>query len=600
MAIILLPGAVLASSAGDKAVSNPTSQAEQKYKAAKDVYYKLERTTDAKRPQWLKGILHFRRIYLANPQNSLAPSCLFMIGRMYRRMFQQFHIPLDIEEAISSFQNVALLFPGSNLADDALFTIAEINLAEKKQADEASRFYQQVIADYPNGDKRHEAYSRLKHLAQTNKITMPEETVKEQIGRDLVNLQPVQHWSSEEYTRLVIRAAEPVHYSTRLLEKTNQLPRQLLIDFDQSYIPPEAREPLPIEDGLLQKVQASQLNETTVRLALDIESISDYKIFSLKDPFRVIIDVRGEKKEGRKTAVVQPKVSRPSPPVKEEIPAVVVVPQPPQAPAEQTEEVITLQDRKKVKPGAQTTPSYEQIAANAPSLAQQLGLGIRRIVIDPGHGGKDPGAVANHLQEKDIVLSVARRTAKILQKKYNFEVLLTRERDIFIPLEERTAIANTKNADLFVSIHVNAHPKKSAKGVETFYLNLATNTEAMRVAARENATSTHNISELQDILSDLMHNAKIKESSLLAESVQKNLVSGLNQHHYSTRDLGVKQAPFYVLIGAEMPAVLAEISFITNPEEAGRLKDVNYLQSIALQIAAGIADYSRQRRTAAL
>ncbi len=167
-------------------------------------------------------------------------------------------------------------------------------------------------------------------------------------------------------------------------------------------------------------------------------------------------------------------------------------------------------------------------------------------------------------------------------------------------MEERTAIANTQNADLFVSIHVNAHPQKSVKGVETFYLNLATNDEAMRVAARENATSTHNISELQDILSDLMQNAKIKESSQLAQFVQTSLITGLKQHNYSPKNLGVKQAPFYVLIGAAMPAVLAEISFITNPGEAKHLKDDTYLQAIAEQIAAGVATFAEHRRTAAL
>jgi N-acetylmuramoyl-L-alanine amidase len=179
-------------------------------------------------------------------------------------------------------------------------------------------------------------------------------------------------------------------------------------------------------------------------------------------------------------------------------------------------------------------------------------------------------------------------------------VLLTRDSDTFLSLEERTAIANTKNADLFVSIHVNAHPQKSIKGVETFYLNLATNAEAMRVAARENATSTHNISELQDILSELMQNAKIKESSQLAQFVQTSMVTGLKQHNYSPKNLGVRQAPFYVLIGAEMPAVLAEISFITNPGEAKLLADDTYLQAIAEQIAAGVVTFIEHRRTAAL
>jgi len=261
--------------------------------------------------------------------------------------------------------------------------------------------------------------------------------------------------------------------------------------------------------------------------------------------------------------------------------------------------LVVLQDQKKRRPGSAAAENPEAGESKL-SLALQLGLGVHRIVIDPGHGGKDPGAMAFGLKEKNIVLKVARETAARLRKKYHYEVILTRDRDVFLPLEERIAIANTKKADLFVSIHVNAHPSPAVRGIETFYLNLATNTEAMRVAARENATSTHNISDLQDILSDLMQNSKIEESSRLAEYVQNSLVSGLDEDQYKVKNLGVKQAPFYVLIGAEMPAVLTEISFISNPENAAHLRQGKYLRDIADQIADGVAGYVEYQTTAAL
>ena len=245
------------------------------------------------------------------------------------------------------------------------------------------------------------------------------------------------------------------------------------------------------------------------------------------------------------------------------------------------------------KPEIQKKP----ISNDKISLAQQLGLGVRKIVIDPGHGGKDPGAMAFDLKEKDIVLKVSKKIEKILKKSYRYEVALTRTKDVYIPLEERTALANTQNGDLFISIHVNAHPDKTKGGIETYFLNLATNADAMRVAALENATSTHNISELQHILTNLMKNSKIDESSRLAQFVQTNLMLGIEQK-YKTRDLGVKQAPFYVLIGAEMPAILSEISFITNPGEAKLLQDELYLNKIAEQIAAGIAAYVDHHHTA--
>lgn len=597
--LVLLPAdsSCLAASSGDKAVHAPASQSEQQYKSAKDYYYKLERdpAIGRDRSNWLGGVRNFRRIYLADPKSKRAPSCLYMMARMYRRMYQQFKLPIDIDEAINYFVDIASIFPQSKLADDALFTIADIELTDKGNPAQAAKFYRKVIKQFPKGDKKAQAVSHLQELANNHDIKLPELTINSQTAPDLVNVLPVQHWSSNSYTRVVIRASAPVNYSASLLEKNNNQPRRLFIDLKQSYIPPKFRSPVPIQDGLLKQIRPGQFNDTTVRVILDIESISDYKIFSLKDPFRVIVDVRGAKKEQVATAVeIEKPTARPV--HKTKLPII----QPEIISSVKQEIFITLEDQKKVKPSVTTASEKLSPDMAGLSLAQQLGLGVRRIVIDPGHGGKDPGAMAFGLKEKDIVLNVARRTAEILEVRHNYEVLLTRDSDIFLPLEERTAIANTQNADLFVSIHVNAHPQKKVKGVETFYLNLATNAEAMRVAARENATSTHNISELQDILSDLMQNAKIKESSQLAQFVQTSLVTGLKRHNYSPKNLGVKQAPFYVLIGAAMPAVLAEISFITNPGEAKLLQDDTYLQAIAEQIAAGVATFVEHRRTAAL
>ncbi len=226
------------------------------------------------------------------------------------------------------------------------------------------------------------------------------------------------------------------------------------------------------------------------------------------------------------------------------------------------------------------------------SLAQQLGLGVKKIIIDPGHGGKDPGAMAFGMKEKDIVLDIAKKLAPILEKELHCQVVLTRDQDIFIPLEERTAIANTQNADLFVSLHINAHPSGKIRGLETYYLNLTSNAEAMRVAARENATSTHQMSDLQGILSDIMKNSKISESSRLAQQVHNSIVTKANNKAYANiKNLGVKQAPFYVLIGAEMPAILIEIAFISNKQDAENLKNPRFVAMLTQEIAYGIRAY---------
>jgi len=226
------------------------------------------------------------------------------------------------------------------------------------------------------------------------------------------------------------------------------------------------------------------------------------------------------------------------------------------------------------------------------TLVRQLGLGVKRIVIDPGHGGKDPGTISpSGMKEKNIVLDVALRVATRLREKEGYEVILTRDRDIFVPLEERTAIANASEADLFLSIHVNAAPTKAARGIETYVLDLATNKDAMRVAALENATSARQVNDLQSILLDLMYNSKINESLKLAELVQDEMITGLNRQYRAVNNLGVKKAPFVVLIGAQMPSILTEIAFLSNPEEEERLRSDKYLASVADHISSGIGQY---------
>lgn len=406
-------------------------------------------------------------------------------------------------------------------------------------------------------------------------------------------IQPVKFWSSDGYTRIVIPATSSVPFTSTLLKGGGAQPRGLAINFTQSKLAANSLHPVNIDDGLLKQVRTSQNAPDTVRVVLDIESLFDYKVFSLPDPFRVIVDVHGIKALGKTQAAVAatpvPQLQAPDSAFVRAEPVAVSQPS-----AEPETEVIALRGQKKTAPLNTKSGKEEPL-----SLAQQLGLGIRHIVIDPGHGGKDPGAIAFGIKEKDVVLRLAKLLATKLKEQHGYEVNLTRTKDVSLPLEERTAIANTKKADLFLSLHVNAHPDKRVGGVETYFLNLASDADAMRVAALENATSTHSIGELQDILQDLLKNAKIDESARLAQFVHRNLAHGLNQG-YKIQNLGVKQAPFYVLIGAEMPAILVEVSFITNPAEADLLQSERYLDKIANEIANGIIAYVSHHHSAAL
>ncbi len=554
------------------------------YDEAKFFYNQLQTNPklSSSRDNWLKGTRNFRRIYLSNPKSEIAPSCLFILGRIYGEMHERFQNGLDLDESITYFKEVTKLFPQHRLADDAYWALGQLSLDKKHNPQQSADYLSEIVTNYPNGDMHPDAENLLKVLSLEHDIALPKIMVSSSRDNKFSYVLPVKYWSSDNYTRVVIMASGPVNYKEILLEETENTPRRLYIDFKKSYIEPQYRSPVPIEDGLLKRIRTGQFSPDTVRVVLDIESIGSYKIYSLPDPFRVVIDVRGEK-------------------FAKEIPKPINTARTDKKPLKQIEvessaNVIVLRDNKKIAVNMKHSSEPAKIEAvpevKPLSLAQQLGLGVKKIVLDPGHGGKDPGAMAFGLKEKDIVLDVAKRLAPVLKKELGCEVVLTRKEDVFISLEERTAIANTNNADLFISLHINAHTSAKVRGLETYYLNLTTNAEAMRVAARENATSTHQMSELQDILSDIMKNSKIDESSRLAQQVHNSILTEADKRGFTDiKNLGVKQAPFYVLIGAQMPAILIELAFISNEKDVDNLKNQTFLEMLTKEIAEGIRAY---------
>lgn len=585
---LLLPLICLSASPqpAEEDTDRPASAAKL-YDEAKFYYNQLQNNSALSntRENWLKGTRNFRRIYLSSPKSDLAPACLFLLGRVYSDMFDKFQNGIDLDESISYFKDAARLFPQHRLADDAYLALGQIFLDKRHNPQEAADYLTEIVTHYPNGDKYSEAEDLLKVLSQEHDIPLPKVMVSSSRDNKLSYVLPVKYWSSDSYTRVVIMASGPVNYKEILLEETENSPRRLYIDFKKSYIEPQYRAPVPIDDGLLKQIRTGQFSPDTVRVVLDIESIKNYKIYSLPDPFRVVIDVRGEKQPEKSLVSKTP----PQPQEKAKLEE--------KSPPGKVQDIVVLRDNKKIAVGKRSSSESSDKIDSIPelktlSLAQQLGLGVKKIVLDPGHGGKDPGAMAFGLKEKDIVLDIARRLAPVLEKELGCEVLLTRKDDSFISLEERTAIANTQNADLFVSLHINAHPSAKVRGLETYYLNLTTNADAMRVAARENATSTHQMSDLQDILSDIMKNSKINESSRLAQQVHNSILTQAEKKGFGDiKNLGVKQAPFYVLIGAQMPAILIELAFISNEQDIRNLNNPAFVKLLTQEIAQGIRAY---------
>ena len=541
----------------------------RQYDQAKAYYQELAaRDTGKERNSWLTSVTAFRSIYKVAPDHPVAPKSLFMLGKIFQTMFQQSGKVQDLDQAIASYETLSAKYPGNTLADDAFFILGNIYLGDKRDPAKAARTFTKIIAIYPEGDMAGVAAEQLlkiKHGAATPAPIPTGEKVGEKCISPLAGdepgpnelsikkggaatVLPIRYWSNNHYTRLIIETTTPVTFKHQTLSGGKDSQRRIYLDLHNSRLSPKSVKTIPIEDGLLRQVRNGQFDPKTVRVVLDTQTdISDYKVFTLADPFRVVIDVMSSAGSPGQTG---------TPGTKGKI------------------------------AGKEKASKAEAVVPRRPTPS------LKRIVIDPGHGGKDPGTCSpGGLKEKDIVLDVALRVARVLRENPGYEVILTRDRDVFIPLEERTAMANAKEADLFLSIHVNAAPNHEARGIETYVLALASNKEAMRLAAMENATSAKQTTNLQSILLDLMQNSKINESLKLAGLVQEEMVGGLNKKFSAVANLGVKKAPFVVLIGAQMPAILTEIAFLSNPEEEKRLANESYLAGVADHLSGGVSQY---------
>ena len=508
-----------------------------RYFKAETCYYELRKNTETQkyRDNWLRCIKKFQEVYKQDPSDPWAPAGMYMSGKLYAELYERSHRKSDKLKAIDVFRRIIKRYPKSRYRAKAAAAIRTLETNASK-----SRKSKRVT----QASKTKKIYAPATH--QTHSST------RKTVGSTVTGLR---YWSNPTYTRVVIDASRETSFTHRLLRKDPAInkPQRLYVDLKNSIQGKNIEKFTPINDNLLRDVRAGQYTPNVVRVVVDIKSIETYKIFSLKHPFRVVLDLSGGGVVAGSTAKSQKKAT------------------------------------------ATTTQKHTiRVTAKRPQRDRPL------IVIDPGHGGQDFGSPGylKKVYEKDIALQIAGRLAKKIRKKLPYEVLMTRNRDSYLTLEERTAIANTKNADLFISLHTNDSGNQSTYGIETYVLNLATDNSEITVAARENATSTKNISDLQTILTDIMQNTKIDESSLLASYVQDSSCNYLRPRYTHIKNRGVKKAPFYVLLGARMPAILIETSFISNPRECKRLRSESYQDHLCEGIINGIRKYVEKSRSA--
>lgn len=499
------------------------------------------------------------------PNSPKAPNSLFLSGKMYEEMGERFNSQKDFDMSVGISRKFVRKYPDSNLADDAQLRVARI--VERQSKSDAYLEYDKLITDFPNGDMKPVALNKKAELAPFKPAKKPVYKAKsednEPSALGLTKVSQIRHWSTDDNTRVVIHLAKDASYKSRLLKADPEhgKPPRLFVDIEGATVDKNLYVE-PVKKGLLEQIKFGRNTKDTVRVVLYINSFDDYKVFKLKDPNRIVMDIEGSgKKSGGYYA------------------------------------------------GNKDTETYEYKSGmpedNVASLSEALGLKIKTVVIDAGHGGHDPGAIGpTGLKEKDVNLRIAKALKEKLDKdgkKFGIEkVYLTRSTDKFIPLEERTAIAKKQGADLFISIHCNAARNKQAYGIETYILSLTNDKASLAVAARENASTTISRSEMDKVLKQYLLGAKIDESKRLAGHVQTSVVNKVSAKYPPVKNKGVKKAPFIVLIGADIPSILVETSFITNPRDEKRLKSKDYVNKIADGIFVGVQRFSTEMQTASV
>jgi len=549
------------------------------YRSAQKSYKTLMASPAKKkyRDNWFQVINKFEKVVKKAPKSPDAPRAFFSIGMLYSDLYNHSLLRDDLEKSLEAYRNVAKKYPRSSLSDDSLYEIGEIYRTKLGDKQSAYQAYAQIISQFPKGDQATRARYWAKSLEGFRPETKPTaKPVTKNNAQKAAVIRKIEHWTNPDSTRVAIEASQETVYSGQLLraEPEKGKPPRVYVDISHAVLPKGMSDPIPIKDGLLTQVRASQFDENTVRVVLDIDSIDDYTVFNFTDPFRVLIDVRGE----------------------------------PRIPAE----ILRDEDEKPFQePVAEKKPVFEEgpeqgepspVPARESDLTlyRQLGLGVKKIVIDPGHGGEDAGAIGRSgLREKDIVLKIAKKLRKRVKEELGVDVVMTREGDTFVPLEGRTGIAMKERGDIFVSIHANSARNRRYRGVSTYVLHDSADMEARAVAARENAISTKSLSELQVLYPKIIRPENYRESLRLAREIQGSLIGSLRPRYSKIRNIGVKEGPFFVLVNAPGPSILVEVSFISNPDEEKKLGSEDYQESVAEGILKGIKKYVEEMKVAA-
>ncbi len=596
--------------------------------------------------EYKKVVAGYQRVYMITPHATEVPEALFAVAELNTEMGDHFGRSY-YQTAAETYAYLIHDYPSSKHTQDAMLRLASLQKDQLGDLAAASKTYQDFEKKYPKSSHKREVQEALAEVAlrksaETGEVitknaspsAAPTPVKSDSASADthktlnggapaksvaVPRIQKIRTNVTADSTEVIIDLEDSVQYVSGRI--TN--PERIYFDlYSAKLTPAVAHTDVHVSGGLLTKVRAAQNKSGVVRVVLDVDGVKDYAVSLTKKPTRLVIELyssanraKGSETETAKNGKTKaPAAATPS--AEADLSAETSVPMstnpkaaanetteakatPPPVPApkvlpEPSKTSLTRSSNSKNKPDL-----VQPVAAPMPTrdgqstLTRALGLKINRIVIDAGHGGHDTGTIGpTGMMEKDLCLDVALRLGKIIEQKLpGADVVYTRSDDTFVPLEERTRIANEAKADLFVSIHANSSPDHGARGVETYYLNLKGSPEAMEVAARENAVSQEGIHDLEDVVKKIARTEKIDESKELAEDVQDSLSKRIQKTAKPVRNRGVRKAPFVVLIGADMPSILTEISFLSNPSDEQLLKKPEHRQHIAEGVYQGVSSY---------
>lgn len=511
------------------------------------------------RQPWEELTAEFLRIYQSRKNWAISPGALFRAAASQEALAACSHQSAEYRQARDLYLSLAQEFPKSALADDALLRAAAIEADRLNQPAEALELLDAIATLYSQGDMLPQAKELRARL--TGQPDAPQ-TIKTNTAPPEVHMLS---WNSlsKNAVEIVLELSSPARYSAKLVEGKKGTPSSLYIDLEDASVVKDVRQGVTIKGSLLQTVRVRDRKGGGAVMQFSFRDVRRFDTQIESNPCRIVLRVAAG--------------DTPLPPRKAAGAAF----------AEQS---------KPATPRETPLPDSRQVN----DMARQLGLTLRTVFIDAGHGGRDPGTSHHDILERTITLDVALTLGRLLQAN-GVDVVYSRTKDTGLSLRERTGRANAAGADIFVSIHVNANEDSSINGFETYYLDLASNNDAARVAALENSGSDHRLGDMQKMLADVMLNARVDESRRLAQDIQRLSMFRLNKRQYAVRNNGVKSAPFHVLLGAQMPAVLVELGYCTHAVEARNLANAKYRLALAEGLAEGILAYKDRllkRRTA--